>query len=202
MRQPFHHDLAVRRKRTLPSIPMTDMPAPNWPPTARGYFAIGAERMSKSLNLGNLMRSAHGFGASFTFTVGATYRALEAFADTSKSQLHLPHYNWARWRTWRCRRAASSSASNSLTALSICRASGTRCGPPMCSAPSRARCRRRAAGALRLRRAHPDQLLRQRRHGRRHRHVRSDAHPRPLCRPADAGRRPGCACPGAGENRG
>ena len=74
---------------------MTDLPAPNWPPTARGYFAIGAERMSKSLNLGNLMRSAHGFGASFTFTVGATYRALEAFADTSKSQLHLPHYNWS-----------------------------------------------------------------------------------------------------------
>jgi tRNA G18 (ribose-2'-O)-methylase SpoU len=74
---------------------MSDRPAANWPPTARGYFAIGAERMSKSLNLGNLMRSAHGFGASFTFTVGATYRALEAFADTSKSQLHVPHYNWA-----------------------------------------------------------------------------------------------------------
>ncbi len=67
-----------------------------WPPRPRGYFAIGAERMSKSLNLGNLMRSAHGFGASFTFTVGATYQALEARADTSKGQLHLPHYNWAR----------------------------------------------------------------------------------------------------------
>ncbi len=67
---------------------------PNWPPTARGYFAIGAERMSKSLNLGNLMRSAHGFGASFTFTIGATYQALEAAADTSKGQNHLPHYNW------------------------------------------------------------------------------------------------------------
>ncbi|MEQ1652847.1 MAG: RNA methyltransferase [Hyphomicrobium sp.] len=65
-----------------------------WPPLPKGYFAIGAERMSKSLNLGNLMRSAHGFGASFTFTVGATYRALEAHADTSKSQLHMPHYNW------------------------------------------------------------------------------------------------------------
>jgi tRNA G18 (ribose-2'-O)-methylase SpoU len=50
--------------------------------------------MSKALNLGNLMRSAHGFGASFTFTIGATYRALEAHADTSKGQLHLPHYNW------------------------------------------------------------------------------------------------------------
>lgn len=70
------------------------MTAANWPPTPRGYFAIGAERMSKALNLGNLMRSAHGFGASFTFTVGATYQALEARADTSKGQLHLPHYNW------------------------------------------------------------------------------------------------------------
>lgn len=65
-----------------------------WPPDAKGYFAIGAERMSKSLNLGNLMRSAHGFGARFTFTVGATYQALEARADTSKTQGHLPHYNW------------------------------------------------------------------------------------------------------------
>lgn len=60
----------------------------------RGYFAIGGERTSKSLNLGNLMRSAHGFGASFTFTIGATYKALEAAADTSKSRQHLPHYNW------------------------------------------------------------------------------------------------------------
>jgi tRNA G18 (ribose-2'-O)-methylase SpoU len=73
---------------------MTGRISENWPPKPRGYFAIGAERMSKSLNLGNLMRSAHGFGASFTFTVGATYRALEARADTSKGQLHLPHYNW------------------------------------------------------------------------------------------------------------
>jgi tRNA G18 (ribose-2'-O)-methylase SpoU len=66
----------------------------NWPPQLRGYFAIGAERSSKALNLGNLMRSAHGFGAAFTFTVGATYQALEARADTSKGQVHLPHYNW------------------------------------------------------------------------------------------------------------
>lgn len=64
-------------------------------PTARGYFAIGAERTSKALNLGNLMRSAHGFGASFTFTIGATYQALEARADTSKGAQHLPHYDWA-----------------------------------------------------------------------------------------------------------
>ena len=66
---------------------------PNGP--TRGYFAVGAERMSKSLNLGNLMRSAHGFGASFTFTIGADYHALEAAADTSKGSQHLPHYNWS-----------------------------------------------------------------------------------------------------------
>lgn len=70
-------------------------PTDIWPPQARGYFAIGAERMSKSLNLGNLMRSAHAFGAHFTFTIGATYQALEAQADTSKGQHHLPHYNVA-----------------------------------------------------------------------------------------------------------
>jgi tRNA G18 (ribose-2'-O)-methylase SpoU len=72
---------------------MSPIPAP---PVNRGYFAIGAERISKSLNVGNLMRSAHGFGASFTFTVGATYQAREAAADTSKGLQHLPHYNWAR----------------------------------------------------------------------------------------------------------
>src|SRR6056297_721343 len=72
----------------------SEMSIQNWPPSPRGYFAIGAERTSKALNLGNLMRSAHGFGASFTFTVGATYQALEARADTSKGQDHLPHYNW------------------------------------------------------------------------------------------------------------
>jgi tRNA G18 (ribose-2'-O)-methylase SpoU len=65
-----------------------------WPPAPRGYFAIGAERISKALNLGNIMRSGHAFGASFTFTIGATYQALEARADTSKGQWHIPHYNW------------------------------------------------------------------------------------------------------------
>jgi tRNA G18 (ribose-2'-O)-methylase SpoU len=71
------------------------MHRPTSPPTGRGYFGIGAERISKALNLGNLMRSAHGFGASFTFTIGAAYQALEAHADTSKGAQHLPHYNWA-----------------------------------------------------------------------------------------------------------
>ena len=70
------------------------MTTANTEPSARGYFAIGAERMSKSLNLGNLMRSAHAFGAAFTFTIGANYSALEAMADTSRGSQHLPHYDW------------------------------------------------------------------------------------------------------------
>ena len=61
----------------------------------RGFFGVGAERISKSMNLGNIMRSAHAFGASFTFTIGAQYNSLEALADTSKGQWNLPHYNWS-----------------------------------------------------------------------------------------------------------
>lgn len=60
----------------------------------RGYFAIGVERISKQLNLGNLIRSAHGFGASFAFTIGAQYLAEEAKADTSKASIHLPIYDF------------------------------------------------------------------------------------------------------------
>jgi tRNA G18 (ribose-2'-O)-methylase SpoU len=61
----------------------------------RGYFAIGAERISKPMNLGNLLRSAHAFGAKFFFTIGAHPRAFEAKSDTSKAAFHLPVYHWA-----------------------------------------------------------------------------------------------------------
>ena len=61
----------------------------------RGYFGIGAERISKPLNLGNLIRSAHAFGASFVFTIGAHPRAFDFFSDTSKSHSHMPYYHWA-----------------------------------------------------------------------------------------------------------
>jgi len=69
------------------------------PTRLRGYFAIGAERISKPLNLGNLMRSAHAFGASFVFTVAAHERIarpgeLVAKADTSKAPEHVPYYAW------------------------------------------------------------------------------------------------------------
>jgi tRNA G18 (ribose-2'-O)-methylase SpoU len=52
----------------------------------RGYFGIGVEGLSKAMNAGSLFRTAHAFGASFVFTVGAVYsrRELEK-SDTSKA---------------------------------------------------------------------------------------------------------------------
>ena len=64
------------------------------PPNTRGYFGIGAESISKAVNIGNLFRSAHAFGASFVFTIGADERALEMRSDTSRAETHLPVYHW------------------------------------------------------------------------------------------------------------
>lgn len=62
----------------------------------RGYFAIGAEGISKPMNLGALMRTAHAFGASFVFSVDAADKVREAYkSDTSKSFEHLPYYQWS-----------------------------------------------------------------------------------------------------------
>ncbi len=61
----------------------------------RGYFAIGAERISKPMNLGALMRSAHAFGASFFFTIQPAFNAQEAkLSDTSDAAKHLPLYTF------------------------------------------------------------------------------------------------------------
>ena len=63
----------------------------------RGYFAVGAEGLSKRMNLGTLMRSAHAFGASFFFTVDAAQNLRKAPpTDTSKSPGHLPLFSWDR----------------------------------------------------------------------------------------------------------
>ncbi len=62
----------------------------------RGYFGVGSERISKQMNLGAVMRTAHAFGASFMFTVGSRLKAREAeLADTSKSAENVPFYEWA-----------------------------------------------------------------------------------------------------------
>jgi tRNA G18 (ribose-2'-O)-methylase SpoU len=60
----------------------------------RGYFGIGIEGASKPMNTGNLIRSAHAFGASFIFTVNAHYRVRQARSDTSRTQKSVPWYDW------------------------------------------------------------------------------------------------------------
>lgn len=61
----------------------------------RGYFAIGAEGISKPMNLGALMRTANAFGASFVFSVDAEHKVRDAYrSDTSKSFEHVPYYQW------------------------------------------------------------------------------------------------------------
>ncbi|MGD9966068.1 MAG: RNA methyltransferase [Hyphomonadaceae bacterium] len=61
----------------------------------RFYFGIGAEEISKPMNLGALMRTAHAFGASFFFTINAHPKIREAYnSDTSRSFDHVPYYSW------------------------------------------------------------------------------------------------------------
>lgn len=60
----------------------------------RGFFAIGAQGISKPMNLGNLMRSAHAFGASFVFTIDAHKKLETPQSDTSNAPIHLPYYQW------------------------------------------------------------------------------------------------------------
>lgn len=59
----------------------------------RGYFGIGVEGISKPMNLGALLRTAHAFGAAFVFTIGANFdtRGVRA-SDTSDAKQHLPLY--------------------------------------------------------------------------------------------------------------
>lgn len=58
----------------------------------RGYFGVGVEGVSKPFNVGNLMRSAHAFGAGFVFTIAAEYTG--AGSDTAKTPEHVPFYRF------------------------------------------------------------------------------------------------------------
>ena len=61
----------------------------------RGYFGIGVEGISKPMNLGGLLRTAHAFGAAFAFTVGAAYGRREGkLADTSDTPEQVPFYDF------------------------------------------------------------------------------------------------------------
>lgn len=58
----------------------------------RGYFAVGVDGISKAMNLGNLMRIAHAFEASFFFTIGSRVKLADAQSDTSRAHDSLPFY--------------------------------------------------------------------------------------------------------------
>ena len=63
---------------------------------SRGYFGLGAEGVSKSANMGALLRTGHAFGASFCFTVGAGWDARASrSADTADTPSHVPLWRFA-----------------------------------------------------------------------------------------------------------
>jgi hypothetical protein len=59
-------------------------------PQNRGYIAMGVEGVSKAVNLGNLLRSAHAFGASFVLTVGADPPAGQS-VESAPGQSRIKH---------------------------------------------------------------------------------------------------------------
>ena len=61
----------------------------------RGFFGIGAERISKPMNFGAIMRTANAFDASFVFSVGAAQpvREMER-SDTSRGMENIAFYEW------------------------------------------------------------------------------------------------------------
>lgn len=66
----------------------------------RGYFAIGIEGVNKPGNIGNLIRTAHGFGAAFVFMIQPQLTPKEkkdlskTFSDTSKTAEHVPFFEF------------------------------------------------------------------------------------------------------------
>jgi tRNA G18 (ribose-2'-O)-methylase SpoU len=76
-------------------MPAQAINKPRMDAAMRGFFAIGAEGISKPMNLGNLIRSAHAFGASFVFLINADYRVRQARSDTSQAEFQLPVYDFA-----------------------------------------------------------------------------------------------------------
>jgi tRNA G18 (ribose-2'-O)-methylase SpoU len=54
----------------------------------RGYCGIGIVHGKTEVNIGTLLRSAHGFGADFVFTVGRRYE--KQSSDTTQAWRHVP----------------------------------------------------------------------------------------------------------------
>ena len=62
----------------------------------RGYFGVGVDGISKPMNLGNLVRIAHAFDASFFFSIAPRLKLSDAQSDTSRAQGALPFYSFAQ----------------------------------------------------------------------------------------------------------
>ena len=62
----------------------------------RGYFGVGVDGISKPMNLGNLVRIANAFDASFFFSIAPKLKLSDAQSDTSRAQGALPFYNFAK----------------------------------------------------------------------------------------------------------
>lgn len=62
----------------------------------RGFFGIGIYNPKTEMNIGTLWRSAQNFGASFIFTIGDRYKKQRT--DTTKTERHIPHYNYKDWK--------------------------------------------------------------------------------------------------------
>lgn len=60
----------------------------------RGYFGAGVDGVSKPMNLGNLLRISHAFGASFFFTMAGRVKLADAQSDTSSAAGHMPVYQF------------------------------------------------------------------------------------------------------------
>lgn len=62
---------------------------------AKGYFGLGVYGISKPMNVGNLVRTAHAFGASFVFLIDPHVSMRDIGAtDTSQTARSLPLYTF------------------------------------------------------------------------------------------------------------
>lgn len=63
---------------------------------SRGYFGVGVEGVSKSANVGALLRTAHAFGAGFCFVVSPGFDARASrLADTAGTPEHVPLWRFS-----------------------------------------------------------------------------------------------------------
>ena len=60
----------------------------------RGYFGVGVDGISKPMNLGNLVRIAHAFDASFFFSIAPRLKLSDQVSDTSRAEGVMPFYHF------------------------------------------------------------------------------------------------------------